>query len=260
MRALPLLLVLLAACPKPHKPPGPTPSPEELKKKAEEASEKITSFSAEARVDFFDQQAGAAGRLKGTVLFLISRPNKLRFDALLPSGQPAAILASDGENFSLLDLRENRYYRGRPTPENIGRLFRVAFADKDVVRGLLGESPFIEAPEKEKVTFNAKRGEWELRLTRGTLEQTVRYDATSLQLKTSTLMDGEAVVFRITYDKYKPVDGLEGVSLPREIYFEKPQEKSDLLVKIQEGAEANGEVNAEAFTLTPPDGVEILDL
>ena len=68
----------------------------------------------------------------------------------------------------------------------------------------------------------------------------------------------DAVLFRITYDDYQPVDGVKGAALPRVIFFEKPNEKSDLKIKVSDDIEVNKKLPAEALLLTAPQGVELV--
>ena len=53
-------------------------------------------FRGDARVDRRD----AEGRIRGTVLMILERPDRVRFDAMTQFG-PAAVLTSDGETFAL---------------------------------------------------------------------------------------------------------------------------------------------------------------
>jgi hypothetical protein len=251
MRALPLLLLCATACPKPLlRPPGASLTPAELTQRAAAATAEIASLSAEARV-------GAGGLLRGTVLFLLARPNQLRFDALLPGGQPVAAMVSDGVAFALLDLRAKVFYRGAPTPENLGRLFGLAFDGDDLVRALLGEGPLLKDPEREDVRFDAAGGEWVLTQTRGPLTQTLRYDS-SYRLKTAERKDGAAGVFFISYGNYKATAG--GVVLAHRISFKPPGGGADLEVRLQADAEINGAIQPGAFTLTAPGGVKVVPL
>ena len=66
--------------------------------------ERVQSIRAEARID----QRGKEGRIKGTVLMLVERPGSVRFDAMTQFG-PAAVLTSNGEQFSYADLRSKRF-------------------------------------------------------------------------------------------------------------------------------------------------------
>jgi len=79
------------------------------------------SIKAEARVT----QWGRNGRIRGTVLMFLERPDRVRFDVMTQVG-PAAVLTSDGETFQLSDLREGTFLHGPTCPENIARLLGIS--------------------------------------------------------------------------------------------------------------------------------------
>lgn len=234
---------------------GPAPTAEQLIEKSKSYSASVTSLIGEAKVDYFDRNAGAQGRIKGKTLFLIERPRNLRFDVLTPFDSPIATLVSDGKCLSLLDLNQKIFYQGEPTAENLGKLFQLSFEDQDIIKALLGETPLLQDPEKSEVTF--ERGEWVLTLTKKTEVQVVHFDSQSYQLLSSTLSQNGAVEVKITYEGYEAIEGTKAV-LPRIIFFEKPAEKSDLKVKVVGDIEINQAISKEALTLNAPGGVELI--
>ena len=257
-RLLTLSLALLLAAPgcvkwREKRKKGPTPTPEQLLEKSRSYSASVTSILGEAKVDYFDRNAGAQGRIKGKTLFLIERPRNLRFDVLTPFDSPIATLVSDGKCLSLLDLNQKVFYQGAPTAENLGKLFQLSFEDQDIIKALLGETPLLQAPATSEVT--AARGEWVLTLTKEREVQVLRFDAQSYQLLSSTLSQNGAVQVKITYEGYEAIEGTKAV-LPRVIFFEKPAEKSDLKIKVVGDLEVNQAISQEALTLTPPNGIE----
>jgi outer membrane lipoprotein-sorting protein len=259
-RLLLLSVALVLAAPgcakfKERKNKGKTPTPEALITKSKSYSASVKSVIGEAKVDYFDRNAGADGRIKGKTLFLIERPNQLRFDVLTPFDSPIATLVSDGKCLSLLDLSQKVFVQGDPTPENIERLFQLSVSGDDIVRALLGETPIMPDPEKQTVTYS--RGAWVLTLTKQGEVQELRFDADNFQLQSSTLTQGGKVEFKITYDGYEKVEGTKA-TLPRIIFFEKPSEKSDLKIKVVGDLEINQTISPEALTLAPPNGIEII--
>jgi outer membrane lipoprotein-sorting protein len=234
---------------------GKTPTPEELITKSQSYASSVTSVIGEAKVDYFDRNAGADGRIKGKTLFLIERPEKLRFDVLTPFDSPIATLVSDGKCLSLLDLSQQVFVQGEPNPENIERLFQLAVNDEDIVKALLGETPILQDPEKQSVEFS--RGEWVLTMTKQGQVQELRFDSESFELRSSMLKQNGVITFKITYEGYEKVEGTKA-TLPRVIFFEKPAEKSDLKIKVVGDLEINTPISPEAMTLTPPNGVQII--
>jgi Domain of unknown function (DUF4292) len=225
---------------------GPTPTAEQLLEKSRSYSASVTSLIGEAKVDYFDRNAGAQGRIKGKTLFLIERPRNLRFDVLTPFDSPIATLVSNGECLSLLDLNQKIFYQGAPTAENLGKLFQLSFEDQDIIKALLGETPLLQDPEKSEVTF-----------ARGEQTQELHFDSQSYQLLSSMLSVKGAIEFKITYQGYEKIEGSSAV-LPRVIFFEKPAEKSDLKIKVVGDLELNQPISKESLTLTAPTGIELL--
>ncbi|HEX4474814.1 MAG TPA: hypothetical protein VH142_07040, partial [Polyangiaceae bacterium] len=64
--------------------------------------------SGEAKVDYF----GERGRVRGSTLFVMSRPEKIRFDVFSPFGLTLSTLTSDGRVFALLDTTSKQYFEG----------------------------------------------------------------------------------------------------------------------------------------------------
>ncbi|MFK7990586.1 MAG: DUF4292 domain-containing protein [Sandaracinaceae bacterium] len=223
---------------------------------------------AEARVDRRDPD----GRIRGTVLMFIERPERVRFDAMTQFG-PAAVLTSDGEQFSLMDLRENRFFSGPTCPANIERLLGLRFGGDEVTRILLGESPRIEG---EAQMFGCEGGRYRIEITAPDgrvqeLELEVRasdVDAAPeeqrMRLRRSELKDEHGqTLWRVTYDDYAFVeDPLDtqtprrGLVMPRTLRFEEPERGVDTLVRFDR-LDLNVEVPEGAFSQRPRPGLQV---
>ena len=223
---------------------------------------------AEARVDRRDSE----GRIRGTVLMFVERPERVRFDAMTQFG-PAAVLTSDGERFALMDLRENRYFVGPTCPANIERLLGIRFGGEEVTRFLLGETPTIDAAER---TMRCENGAYVITLvatdgTRQELALQVRGSDLEAQPEDQQLRlirsevfgpDGQTV-WRVTFDNYQFVadPGDEstpqrGVMMPYSLRFEDPLRGTDTLVRF-ERIDLNVEVPEGAFQQEPRPGLSV---
>lgn len=239
-----------------------------------DATEALTSYRdmrlpvrvlrAEARVDRRDSE----GRVRGTVLMLIERDDRVRFDAMTQFGA-AAVLTSDGERFALTDLRENEYFTGPTCPENIERFLGLRFSGAEVTRLLLGESPRIEATDRTMrcdggryhITLTAEDGtrqQLELEVREG--DETAPPDAQRLRLRRSEVFapDG-STMWRVTYDDYRfvedPTDEAgRGVVMPFRLRFEDPRTGADTEVRFED-VELNIEVVADSFVQRPAPGL-----
>ena len=106
-------------------------------------------------------QRGAEGRVRGTVLMFLERPDRVRFDAMTQLG-PAAVLTSDGARFALTDLRDERYLEGEACPANIERLLGIRMSGAEVARLLMGDTPRLHAVGAP--TMACKRGRYRVTL------------------------------------------------------------------------------------------------
>lgn len=262
------LALLLAAC-------GGTPCPRDtftaapaLLRSFVSMRRPARSLRAEARVDRRD----ASGRIRGTVLMLVERPDRVRFDAMTQFG-PAAVLTSDGVEFALTDLRENRYFVGPTCAANIERLLGLPLEGEEVARFLFGESPLIEAPSEEvvcdgghyRVTRRAADGTTQL-LTFDVRDADVEAppDQQRLRLRASEVHapDG-TLVWRVRYDDHRVIeDPLDtetphrGVAMPFSVHFELPAHDIDTLVRFT-SIDLNPDVPDDAFHQEPRDGLSI---
>lgn len=258
-----VLLFLLAGCPHFVRPEFPHTDANVLLRAHDSMRARVTSLRAEARVD----QRGHDGRIRGTVLMFVERPNHVRFDAMTQFG-PAAILTSDGETFSLTDLRENRFLVGPTCPINIARLIGIPLSGDDIGRMLLGGPPTLPHATATltltddnlyRITERAPDGSWQ------EMDYTIReVDAHAQPLEQRLrLMRAEshdasgATVFKVLYDDYRVLPlGEMGVAMPFEVKFFDMRRDSDVVIRF-ESIDLNVTVPEGAFQQTPPPAVSV---
>jgi hypothetical protein len=226
------------------------------------------AIRAEARVDRRDQ----SGRIRGTVLMLLERPDHVRFDAMTQFG-PAAVLTSDGTEFALADLRENRFFVGLSCAENIERLLGLPLDGADVARFLVGETPLVEASTETVacdgghyvVTRTASDGGNQV-LTFDVRSSDVALapDAQHLRLRSSEVHGADgALVWRVRYDDHRVVEDPSdtetphrGVAMPFSVHFELPSRDIDTLVRFN-SIDLNPSIPEDAFHQEPRDGLSV---
>jgi hypothetical protein len=203
------------------------------------------TLRAEARVT----QRGQEGRIRGTVLLLVERPDRVRFDATTQLVGAAAVLTSDGDVFALKDLRENRFLEGPACPENVARLLGIPLAGDEVARFLFGDTPLLPGAETrapsctregtyliEQRSPDGRRQEIELRVRDE--DRAAPAQAQRLQLVRSERFEaGGSTEWRATFDDYRSVRDRrtgERVSLPMQIRFEHPALEADTRVKMKD--------------------------
>jgi hypothetical protein len=131
------LLLLLTACPKPEVISGPPPDPGALYIQAKKAHGVPETLSCDAKAFVDAPQNGGRYALHVSV----KRPASIRLEAITPMGDPAAVLVADQGRFALLDLRNNVFYRGPATPENLSRLIPAPLRDDELVSLITGDIP-----------------------------------------------------------------------------------------------------------------------
>ena len=224
----------------------------------------VLGLRAEARVD---QRGGPEGRIRGTIMMFLERPDHVRFDVMTQFG-PAAILTSDGNEFQLNDLREHRFLSGPTCPSNIARLLGIPMSAADVVKVLMGGVPPFEG---ERDAISCGDGGYEIVQTASTGEvqkavmSAANPEATPddqelrLSMVTRTDASGDEV-FRVEYGDYEEASGENGagprVSLPRRVHFFDRKNDTDVLVRFRQ-IDLNIEIPDGAFTQQPPAGSSV---
>ena len=216
-----------------------------------------TSLKAEARVT----QWGEQGRIRGTVLMFLEKPDRVRFDVMTQVG-PAAVLTSSNSEFQLSDLRENVFMHGPTCPDNISRLLGIAMDARNVLRLLTGDTPVIDA-ETESMECNGGRYVVTLKSLDGTTQEVAfavkegdedkAPGDQQLELRRSRLQTAEGVVqWEANYGDYETVDGH---AFPTRVSFVDNAHDTDTSVRIK-SITVNPNVPADAFRQTARPGME----
>ncbi len=254
--ALALGALLLAGCPekrvaRPYPPPTAATLIEHLRQRAA----RIRSVRAEAKVDYLAEKGD---RIKVGMTMLAEDPDHLRMEANSPFGGSVASLATDGKQFALLDVRNNRYLTGEASPCNIARLIRVELLPADVVAVLEGGAPLLGGDEVKVEVGWSGRGDGREVLTlrsAGAVETVEldakdrRWDVLAAELKRP---DG-AVEWRLAHEEFVEI-GSE--RLPNRTTIEQPSRGADARIRFKE-REINLSPPESAFRLEPPAGVPV---
>ena len=245
------LLPLVAGCPKPAMRPYPPPSADELMAALRARAAHLKTLRMTAKVD---HMANGGERVRVKVNMLLARGGKLRFEADSPLGGALATLTSDGTQFSLLDVRSNRFLTGPAKACNVARLIRLSIAPEDVVAVLMGGAP-LEGTVKS-VSWDPNHGGREvltLSLPDGG-EETIQLDARDKRWDVMRAERRDAagkVSWRVTNDGFADHGG---VRLPDVEDVEEPPHGADAEIKLRT-VEPNIEIKDELFRLEAPQGV-----
>ena len=117
------------------------------------------ALTSDAKIDYF----GEAGRIRGSLLYVVAVPDKLRLDVVSPFGATVSTLTSDGHDFALFDLRQKQFLRGPANACNLGRFTHVPVPPAALVQLLRGEAPvLVHAPAAASIAWES--GEYVLRI------------------------------------------------------------------------------------------------
>lgn len=117
------------------------------------------ALTSDAKIDYF----GEAGRIRGSLLYVVAVPDKLRLDVVSPFGATVSTVTSDGRDFALFDLRQKQFLRGPANACNLGRFTHVPVPPAALVQLLRGEAPvLVHAPTAATIAWES--GEYVVRI------------------------------------------------------------------------------------------------
>jgi hypothetical protein len=260
MRALAFAL-LLSACGGATCPKLQISDPEQALASRRYDASAIRSLRAEAKVD----QRGRQGRVKGSVLMFLERPDRVRFDVMTQFG-PALILTSDGSALALSDFKENRYMTGPACEQNIARLIGVALSSEAVTSVLLGDVPPLAAVQEsvqcsgeggyriERRAADGARQSVELAVLEGGLSAPPESQRSELRAVSYWNAQGK-LLYRVRYEDYRAISGRQ-LRLPFTVRIEDVANDADALLRFQ-SIDANVQVPPDAFGQSPRAGLRV---
>lgn len=262
-------------------PPSQVPSAAAALARVTETQSCGHGLRARAKIDHF----GPEGRVRAELMLYAIAPASLRMDAVSPFGATLATLTSDGQRFSLYDMREKRFLEGPAAACNIARLTQVPLPGHVLIGLLRGVPPVLahtspptlrwddagfyvvtvmganQAREEVRLAvhpddFAKPWASQRLRLARVRVDQ---YDGTLYQASLEEPTAGQMA------KAWEDPDGLPGESLPpsgpectadlpRSIHLEIPPSSSDVLLRFDEVV-WNPPVPPGTFTQPRPPGL-----
>jgi len=243
-------LLLLLGCSKPAVVSGPPPDAGALYIQAKKAHAIPTSLSADARA--FVEAPKNGGRY--TLHIFVRRPASLRIEALTPTGDPAAVLVADQGRFALLDLRENVFYRGPATPENLSRLIPAPLRDDELIALISGDIP--ELPDSRPESARRTRDGYELVLSSPRMRQEVALGGDLRVLGVRRLDAQGNLLWAVALDDH---DDSSGAQVPRLLHLDAPRGKISVDLRLRNILTGKPPPSG-AFLLGAPPGMRIEDV
>lgn len=236
-----------------------------------------------AKIDHF----GKGGRVRGDLLAFAIWPARLRMDVISPFGVTLATLASDGQHFSLYDLKEKKFFYGPASACNIARLTNVPMPGHVLVSLLRGEAPVLKHGEGDAsiawdsggyyvVTFKGNNdSEERVKIAPHPADFGLPWEEQRLRVLEVEVRQQGMVLYQAELSDHKPAPMAEPLvdpdmleppippsgpvchaELPRRIHVEVPGTDEDVLFRY-ETVTWNPPLPEGVFTQPIPPGVEV---
>lgn len=266
----------MTGCPPSAVRPYPAPTAQALLAHLQTRGAAVAGLRARAKADYLDQ----GNRVKVTIAALAGRPDRLRIAAENALTGPLLTLATDGQGFQLLDVRQNRFLQGPVSPCNIARLIRADLQAQEVVEVLLGGVALLAAAQPGPVAWDPAGGGREVLTLRDSAGRTEtvwlsardrKWDVVQAELRDPA----GAVLWRIRHEGFEEFSAnlqdssaaagagasqlpraAPGLRLPQETFIEDPAHHSDVRLRWRE-RELNPDLPPAVFHLDPPPGLQV---
>lgn len=245
-------------------PPFPTDRPlftdaDKLLAEARARTASAKSLRAFLRVDAYTSE----GRFKVKEILLVERPARLHVATLSPMDSPLSVLVSNGDRFALYDQKEQKFFKGPSTPNNIAKLLPVWLTGDEVVGLGIGEPPwggcFTKGAARLFIDRDKGRYRVECAAPTGRAWQRDVYEVdprTLAVVETTRLNADGSLSHRIRFSDHANV---AGVLLPKRIKYENKSKEVDILIKVVE-ADLNEKFEPGTFELEAPRGVPTVEV
>ena len=283
VRSVPALLSLLAlsACAGPP-PASQFPNAQAALDRMRATTSCSRALTSDAKIDYF----GDAGRIRGSLLYVVAVPDKLRLDVVSPFGATVSTVTSDGKQFALFDLRQKQFLRGPANACNLGRFTHVPVPPAALVQLLRGEAPvLVHNPSAASIAWES--GEYVVRIqsTRGASEEIhlqplqqdyslpfgeqrvrvseVRVEQLGVELFRAQLVGHRAAKMSVPridpdgLDAPQPVSGPSCQSeVPGRLRLQLPDGNQDVILENVDVSH-NPPLDERVFQQSPPGGVDV---
>ena len=238
--------------------------------------------SGEGKLDYF----GKEGRVRGSVLFMVSSPDRVRLDVISPFGATISTLTSNGQDFALYDLRQKLFLRGPANACNLAKFTHVPMPPHALVSLLRGEPPVLShTPQQVSLVWESGRyviriqskhqATQEIAISPSDQDYDKPYQQQHVELVSVEVRQEQYVLYRAELEQHDPAatapprqdpDGIDpdvppsgpacSAGVPRRLHLEVPAEEQDLVLTISEIAH-NPPLQERTFQQRPPGGVVV---
>ncbi len=255
-------LLSLTACPRAPLRFGPTGQllePAELLAALDARDAKVRSLKGEARAAV--EMKGQSGTVEQFVA--AEAPASIHLEALDFFGRPLAMMATDGERFTLFDANEGLFLEGPATAANIALFLPVKLSPREATAILLGAIPRIRFGEA-RLELDKGRRAYKLTLVGAAehagLTQTLWVETEDLRPLRSELRGRDG--YDLRFDDFQLISGQIFPARTKVTAVDAAGKSLGTSIDLQykEAIVLNVPVNPGAFELTPPEKAERIEL
>lgn len=249
--ALASLLVLMGCPRRPLEfgPRGRLTDPSIILSALEQRREAVKSVQGEARAALTTPEG--SGKL--TQFIAAEKPDRIRLESISFFGDPLAVLTSNGQQFALHDVKQNVFFEGEASAENVSRLIPLRLPPSELVSMVLGVPPMPASPQTVGFDVNEKDRGYELTVTDGSQTEVLLFDTLSLRpMRVDMARRAGLSPYRAEFDDYD-----EKLNLPNVVRLIAPDGKTRVELKWRE-REVNGSIEPEVFLQEVPEGAKLI--
>jgi hypothetical protein len=210
-----------------------------------------STLSGTARMEaYVDGVARKAG-----LLLMVQRPDKAQIQAMTPTMEMIAVLATDGQRFTSFERGGEACRVGRACAANMARLVPLELPPDQLVAALLGRPPILEevAPTAR---WDGERGAWKLVLERAPWRQELWVQPPQMWILASVMYRDGARVASVAYGEHGKL-GAKGP--PRRMRMRWAGDKVDVSLELRD-VDLDEPIEADAFDVPCPRGMSVVEL
>jgi hypothetical protein len=162
-----------------------------------------------------------------------------------------AVLVADQGRFALLDLRNNVFYRGPATPENLSRLIPAPLRDEELVSLVTGDIPELPGGRPESAVRDGDG--YRLVIASARLRQEVTLGGDLRVVLVRRFDAAKNVLWSVGLDEH---DDSSGAQIPRLLHLEAPPGRIKVDLRLRNML-AGKPPPSGAFLLGVPPGMRV---
>ena len=255
------MMTFLTGCFQKQLPPIKVPIPE-----TEFTTEEV-SGAINSRMNSFRSLVGTGKvriqsweeKYKFSEAFVLGSPAQFRLETLGFLSQPVIFLTSDSSMLSLYSKKQNVFYEGIASQENLFRLSGINLSVENTILVLSGNPTRLASINIEWGMPLSEQGQYYLErisLSHNTLQR-IWFDTTLAEIsyfEEAMLTNGETIL-KVKFDNYLGEAGT--YAIPALINIERPLDNTRVEIEYKELYDINEPVNQELFTFAPPEDAKI---